>query len=75
MRDFDAVFAKFQNGELSVDNWNFCTHSEGDGTFSAYIMGEGTQQCLAMKGGFDSCEAVETLFRSLGVKYILAGVG
>lgn len=75
MRDFDSVIAQFRAGELNVDDWNFCTHHQGGGDYAAYIMGEGSQQCLTMKGGFDSREAVENLFRSLGVKYILSGVG
>jgi hypothetical protein len=72
---FDKVIEMFRNNELSVDDWNFCTHSEGNGIFAAYIMGEGSEQCLAHQGGFKSKQEVIDLFHSLGVKYILPGVG
>lgn len=75
MHDFDTIIAKFKSKELEVGDWNFCTHFEGEGDYGAYVMGEGSQQCLACKQGFATREEVEELFRSLGVKRILRGVG
>ncbi len=75
MNDFDATIERFRKKELNVDDWNFATHSEGGGKFSAYIMGEGAEQCLACKRGFASEQDVKDLFHSLGVKYVLPGVG
>ncbi len=71
---FDKAIEKFKNKELDVADWNFCINHE-DGKYAAYIMGEGAEQCLAHQGGFNTEEEVLDLFESLGVRYIIDGVG
>jgi hypothetical protein len=74
MSNFDKVIGEFRNNELQVEDWNFVIHCEGE-TVSAYIMGEGAEQCLAYKCGFSNEAEVSELFKSLGVKRILRGLG
>jgi hypothetical protein len=73
MHDFDTIIEQFRKKELNIEDWHWCTYSEGNGVFGAYIMGEGSEQCLACKHAFGTKQEVIDFYKSLGVneKWIL----
>lgn len=80
---FISIVEEFRNGQLKVDEWNFCYSKNSDyemsefnrNRYTLHIMGAGAEQELASFDQFQTLEQLIGFCNNLGVKEKVFQIG